>query len=92
MARQTGKGQSTSAELTRRGPPRLPEETRERLAGTTVTLGRMYKRGETQHDQGEMQLDIDRILARLDVEIPEAMKEMDALLARLRTTRIVEAA
>jgi hypothetical protein len=27
-----------------------------------------------------------------DAEIPEAMKEMDALLARLRTTRIVEAA
>jgi len=36
--------------------------------------------------------DIDRILARLDAEIPEAKKEMDALLARLRTTRILSAA
>jgi hypothetical protein len=32
--------------------------------------------------------EIDRIIARLDVEIPEAQKRMDALLARLRTTRI----
>jgi hypothetical protein len=39
-----------------------------------------------------MQADIDRILARLDTEIPETMKEMDALLTRLRTTRIVVAA
>jgi hypothetical protein len=36
---------------------------------------------------GELE-DIDRILARLDVEIPRARKEMDELLARLRTTRI----
>jgi hypothetical protein len=32
--------------------------------------------------------DIDRIIARLDIEIPEAQKAMDALLSRLRTTRI----
>jgi hypothetical protein len=32
--------------------------------------------------------DIDRIIARLDAEIPEAQKAMDALLSRLRTTRI----
>jgi hypothetical protein len=32
--------------------------------------------------------DIDRILARLDAEIPEAQKRMDELLARLRTSRI----
>jgi hypothetical protein len=30
--------------------------------------------------------EIDRIIARLDVEIPEAQKRMDALLARLRAT------
>jgi hypothetical protein len=36
--------------------------------------------------------DIDRILARLDAEIPEAKKRMDELLARLRTTRILSAA
>jgi hypothetical protein len=40
----------------------------------------------------EMQQDIDRILTRLDAEMPEAKKEMDELLARLRTTRIVAAA
>jgi hypothetical protein len=32
--------------------------------------------------------DIDRIIARLDAEIPEAQKAMDALLSRLRTIRI----
>jgi hypothetical protein len=32
--------------------------------------------------------EIDRIIARLDAEMPEAQKNMDALLARLRTTRI----
>ncbi len=32
--------------------------------------------------------DIDRIIARLDEEIPEAQEAMDALLSRLRTTRI----
>jgi hypothetical protein len=31
---------------------------------------------------------IARILDRLDAEIPEAQKRMDALLARLRTSRI----
>jgi hypothetical protein len=40
----------------------------------------------------EMQQDIDRILDRLDTEIPEAQKRMDDLLARLRATRIVVAA
>jgi hypothetical protein len=33
----------------------------------------------------ELPEDIYRILTRLDTEIPQAMKEMDALLARLRT-------
>jgi hypothetical protein len=32
--------------------------------------------------------DIDRIIARLDAEIPEAQKMMDALLSRLRRTHI----
>jgi hypothetical protein len=32
--------------------------------------------------------EIDRIIARLDVEIPRARREMDELLAPLRTTRI----
>jgi len=32
--------------------------------------------------------EIDRILARLDVEIPKAQQTMDELLARLRATRI----
>jgi len=32
--------------------------------------------------------EIDRILARLDVGIAEERKQMDELLARLRTTRI----
>jgi hypothetical protein len=40
----------------------------------------------------EMEADIDRILDRLDAEIPEAQKRMDELLARLRTTRIGAAA
>jgi hypothetical protein len=34
------------------------------------------------------QQDIDRIIARLDVSIPEAQKAMDELLTRLRSTRI----
>lgn len=33
--------------------------------------------------------EIDRIIARLDTEIPAAQKTMDALLSRLRSTRIV---
>jgi hypothetical protein len=32
--------------------------------------------------------EVDRIIARLDVEIPKAQQTMDELLARLRTTRI----
>ncbi len=32
--------------------------------------------------------DINRIIARLDTEMPEAQRSMDALLSRLRTTRI----
>lgn len=32
--------------------------------------------------------EIDRIIARLDVEIPKAQHTMDELLSRLRTTRI----
>ena len=32
--------------------------------------------------------EIDRIIARLDVEIPKAQQSMDELLGRLRTTRI----
>jgi hypothetical protein len=32
--------------------------------------------------------EIDRIIARLDAEIPEAHRSMDELLSRLRTTRI----
>ena len=32
--------------------------------------------------------EIDRIVARLDVEMPKAQQTMDELLARLRTTRI----
>jgi hypothetical protein len=32
--------------------------------------------------------DIDRILTRLDAEMPEAQKRMDELLARLRTSRV----
>jgi ABC-type phosphate transport system auxiliary subunit len=79
MARRAGKGQSTPAQTsTRPGlDDLLPEETRKRIA-TKIAM--------------KSQQDIDRILARLDAEMPEAQKEMDALLARLRTTRIVEAA
>ena len=33
-----------------------------------------------------MQQDLERILARLDAEIPEAQKTMDKLLSRLRTS------
>jgi hypothetical protein len=32
--------------------------------------------------------EIDRIIARLDVEIPKAQQTMDELLTRLRTTRL----
>ncbi len=32
--------------------------------------------------------EIDRIIARLDVEIPKAQQSMDELLGRLRTRRI----
>jgi hypothetical protein len=32
--------------------------------------------------------EIDRIIARLDIEIPKAQQSMDDLLGRLRTTRI----
>jgi len=37
-----------------------------------------------QPQRMEMQAEIDRILDRLDAEIPEAQKRMDELLARLR--------
>lgn len=36
--------------------------------------------------------EVERILTRLDAEIPEAQKRMDELLARLRATRILGAA
>ncbi len=41
----------------------------------------------TGEEEQELQ-EIDRILSRLDAEIPRARKEMDELLVRLRTTRI----
>jgi hypothetical protein len=43
-------------------------------------------------EEEAMQREIDRIIARLDAEIPEAHRTMDALLSRLRTTRILVAA
>jgi hypothetical protein len=39
-------------------------------------------------DDAAAMLDIERILARLDTGIPEPQHAMDALLARLRTTRV----
>ncbi len=65
-----------------------------------ATLARAGARGsglapmttEKKTIEKAMEQDIDRILARLDAEIPEAQKTMDALLARLRTTRIAVAA
>jgi len=39
---------------------------------------------QPQPQRVEMQAEIDRILDRLDAEIPEAQKRMDELLARLR--------
>ena len=50
------------------------------------------QRQPQRKSQREMQQDIDRILTSLDAEMPEAKKEMDELLARLRITRIVAAA
>ncbi len=38
--------------------------------------------------QRRTQAEIDRILDRLDAEVPAAQKRMDELLARLRTMRI----
>ena len=56
----------------------------------------MPKREKPQHkpskDDAAALQEIDRILTRLDTEIPEAQKRMDELLAKLRTTRIVQAA
>jgi hypothetical protein len=80
MARQAGKPEAAGTEAKRL----LVEDMRRVLRSKETELQRKMQR--------KMQEDTDRILARLDVEIPEAMKEMDALLARLRTTRIVEAA
>jgi hypothetical protein len=45
-----------------------------------------------EKDEGVMQQEIDRILTRLDTEIPEAQKRMDELLTRLRTSRLTSAA
>lgn len=42
--------------------------------------------------RAEMEADINRILDRLDVEIPEAQKRMDELLRSLRSMRTRTAA
>jgi len=44
--------------------------------------------GSEQHTptRAEMQAEINRILDRLDAEIPEAQRRMDELLRRLRDT------
>jgi len=42
------------------------------------------RKAPRQPQRVEMQAEIDRILDRLDAEIPEAQKRMDELLARLR--------
>jgi hypothetical protein len=49
---------------------------------------RTLEEEELHPDDAAATLDIERILARLDAGIPEAQHAMDALLARLRTTRV----
>jgi hypothetical protein len=58
--------------------------------------GRTHRASATLSGEGKISAEaeamatqeIDRIIARLDVEIPKAQQVMDELLARLRTTRI----
>ena len=64
--------------------PKAEAQTRSIQASAKIAgKGRAFAGAEETAAQ-----EIDRIIARLDVEIPEAQKRMDALLARLRTTRI----
>jgi hypothetical protein len=53
--------------------------------------GKLYGAHTAAEEAAALQ-DINRILARLDREIPEAQKSMDELLSRLRSTRIQTAA
>jgi hypothetical protein len=78
--------QPQSESLTRRAERYI------RHGGLVLTKVGTGRTEDKKRAEAAMQADIDRILARLDTEIPEAMKEMDALLTRLRTTRIVVAA
>jgi len=61
----------------------------ERETSHAPDKARAAEEGPTQSpaaaaEEPEQRAEVDRILARLDTEIPKAMKEMDALLARLR--------
>ena len=54
-------------------------------------MARRKKPDAAEHEPADKETaiqEIDRILARLDVGIAEERKQMDELLARLRTTRI----
>jgi hypothetical protein len=70
------------------------EEVR-RLQGTHAMDAEEAAAAEAAARTGKVEIEdatalegIDQIIARLDVGIAEERKEMDALLARLRTTRI----
>jgi hypothetical protein len=61
----------------------------EAKARTTQASGKIAAKGRVSAEAEALAVqEIDRIIARLDVEIPKAQQSMDELLARLRTTRI----
>jgi hypothetical protein len=57
------------------------------IGGASETMTELRAFIRTARERAEA--DINRIIARLDAEIPEAQRSMDALLSRLRTTRII---
>ena len=99
----TKRSQSTKAETPKRKQKTLPKSTAPKVRRTTVgemlegneaipvgLISRGSKSEEAAaaaHEVAALQ-EVDRILERLDREIPQAHQRMDALLSRLRTTRI----
>jgi hypothetical protein len=71
-------------QMARRAKPKTETKRRTIEASATIAAtGKVSAGAEVIAAQ-----EIDRIIARLDAEIPEAQRNMDALLARLRTTRV----
>lgn len=86
MAKRSHSSSETEQAARKRKPPKLSSSGNAPKGRGTV--GEMQEAAAAAAQEVAALQEVDRILERLDREIPEAHQRMDALLSRLRTTRI----